>query len=164
MNKKWLFFIILFLPSCHNVKVINGKVYKKYTNYGIELPNDNWIKKPFTKTDLFFEHKTKTAEIYLNAECEHVSDSPLSALTAQLLVGFTNIQYLSRETIPIAERNALVTKVFANIDGVKRLLKIAVLRKNKCVYDAVLSMAHEDNEKEKDFDMLLKSLWAAATL
>jgi len=110
------------------------------------------------------EHETSKATVFFNSECQKVSDSPLEALTAQMLVGFTNIHYVDQKRIDVADRVALVSQVEARMDGVLRFLVIAVLRKNACVYDGVLSLAKKNDEAIQDFEHMLKSMWAAAPL
>lgn len=113
---------------------------------------------------MFFEHESGRATIVINAECEKFSDSPLVALTSQLLVDLSDIKYISQEPFIIAAREGLVSEISAKIDGVERYLKIMVLRKNRCVYDAIFNAAPSSSALAADFDHLMTSFWAEAEL
>ena len=163
--KKFLVIILIVMSGCkHVTKVNGGHVQKRYTEFSIELPNENWLAQPYDGTDLFFEHKHKPASIFVSSQCEKISDSPLVALSAQLLVGFSDIQIVSQKNISLNEREALISEVLAKLDGVARYLKIMVFKKNRCVYDIVLNQKAFDEETNEDFDKLIQSFTARADL
>jgi len=141
-----------------------GRVDKRYARFGIEIPSEDWHARPFRGADLFYEHKGTGATIFLSSQCENFSDSPLVALTAQLLIGLSNVNIYDQRRIEISKREALVSQISAQIDGVKRYLKVMVLRKNRCVFDAVFSHQKFDEDLVKDFDVLIKTFWAEAAL
>ena len=115
--KKFLVIILIFITSCkHVTKVNGGHVQKRYTEFSVELPNENWLAQSYDGTDLFFEHKHKPASIFVSSQCEKISDSPLVALSAQLLVGFSDIKIVSQKNISLNEREALQpTKGFVQL-------------------------------------------------
>jgi hypothetical protein len=139
------------------------EVKKRESQFGVGSLAPSWHKKYFRGADLFFEHESKKAAIFLSSECDRVSDSPLEALTSQLLVGMGKYEIISQQRIEIMDREAVVTEVNVDLDGVNRYLKIMVMRKNRCVFDAVFNAAQK-NELVDDFDQLLKSFWAEAKL
>lgn len=141
-----------------------GMVRNSFTEYGIELPKAGWKVRHFRGAEIFLEHEATHATVFFNSECQKVSDSPLEALTAQALVGFTDINYLTQKRLDVADRVALVSEIEARVDGVLRFLDIAVLRKNTCVYDAVLSSNQKNDELIGDFEAMLKTMWAVAKL
>src|ERR1700688_5250678 len=141
MNPKLLLYIIIWffpLGCVSNASYKTGRVEKRYTKFGIDLPGDDWKPGRFRGADLFFEHKSHRATIFINSQCKDVSDSPLEALTAQLLVGLTNIEIAEQQSMALGERQGLVSNINAKIDGIERFFRVLVLRKNRCVYDAVL--------------------------
>jgi hypothetical protein len=76
------------------------------------------------------------AIIASNASCHDDAEAaPLSALTRQLLVGYTERRILDERVVPFAQREALRTRVIAKLDGVPMELEILVLRRNGCVFD-----------------------------
>src|SRR5690606_4256610 len=104
------------------------------------------------------------AAIFLSSQCEKFSDSPLAALTSQMLVGMGDYQVVSQKPLALGGREALVSEVNTKLDGVYRYLKIMVLRKNRCVFDAVLSAKDYSSQLVKDFDNLIASFWAEVDL
>jgi hypothetical protein len=64
----------------------------------------------------------------------------------------------------VHDREALISRIEVNLDGVNRSLKIMVLRKNRCVYDAVLSAKQISPEIDKDFADMVQGFWAEAEL
>jgi hypothetical protein len=74
--------------------------------------------------------------IEANATCRDDADAaPLPALTRQLLIGYTERTIEKQETVPLAEREALHTRVRAKLDGVPMLLDLYVLKRNGCIFD-----------------------------
>lgn len=139
-------------------------VKKRYARYGMTPPSQDWIQKSFRGADLFFQHRHQNASIFFSTQCEKFSDSPLEALTAQLLVGFNAIEIEKQERITIAEREALISEITTKIDGVERFLKILVLRKNRCVFDGIFNSSVEAKGLASDFDAMIAHFWAEAEL
>lgn len=156
--------LVLVSVSCASVKTSDTSVQKRYTKYGIAKLPSSWERRNFRNADLFFQHNESDATIHVNAQCEKLSDSPLEALTSQMLVGMGKYDLLSQKRMTFGERDALITEVNVNLDGMTRYLKIMVMRKNRCVYDAVLSMHKPANALIKDFDDMVSSFWAEAEL
>lgn len=138
-------------------------VKKQKASFGVKELSEAWHKKSFRGADLFFEHDTKFASIAISSQCEKISDSPLEALTSQMMVGMGKYDIISEQRIKLSEREALVSEIMVNLDGVDRYLKIMVLRKNRCVFDAIYS-AQEKTDLVNDFDDLVLSFWAEAEL
>jgi hypothetical protein len=156
---------ILLLGNCTGA--MRGKVNvvkKRHAQFGIASLPKTWQLKRFRNADLFFEHVNKNAAIFLNSQCERFSDSPLEALTAQMLVGMGKYKIISQKRLSISGREALISEVNVKLDGINQYVKIMVLRKNKCVFDAVLSTKHYFRDLVDDFDGMLSSFWAEAAL
>lgn len=162
MKKLSLIFCLLpCLLSCQS----NPKLIKKqHRQYGIGQINETWRQKNFSGADLFFEHQNKNAAIFFSSQCDNISDSPLEALTSQILVGLTNINVKTQNKIDLAGREALLSEIEAKMDGVPRFLKIMVLKKNGCVFDGVFSSSLANKELKQDFDALITDFWAEADL
>jgi hypothetical protein len=109
------------------------------------------------ETALAFEAPSLDAVAQVNASCDPALDLPLSSLTNHLLIGFTEREGRSEETLPFAGREALFTDVTAKLDGVPRRLRLAVLKKDGCVYDfALVGPADARFERaRRDFDAWL---------
>lgn len=139
-------------------------VTKRHARYGISSLSDAWEKQHFRGTDLFFKHRQKDAMIYLKVFCEKFSDSPLAALRAQMLANLGKYDILSDKLINIAGREALVSEAIVKVDGVERFLKMMALRKNRCVFDVVLSAQQSFPDIVNDYDEMIESFWAEADL
>lgn len=151
--------------SCTITKLNGAYVVKKrHAQFRVVALPDTWEKKGFRNADLFFEHKSDDASIYVSVQCEKFSDSPLEALLAQMLVEFGRYEIISQQRVALAEREALVAEVKVKLDGVDRFLKIMVLRKNRCLFDAVLSAREKSEELVRDFNTLVHSFSAEADL
>ncbi|MCA9507423.1 MAG: hypothetical protein KC505_03255 [Myxococcales bacterium] len=141
-----------------------GLVKKGRASFGVTPPGNEWVQKSFRGAQLFFKHKHQNASIFFNAQCENLSDSPLEALTAQLLIGFSDVHYQKQENIKISDREGLLSILTAKIDGVPRYLEIIILRKNRCVFDAVFNSSPESKDLVKDFSSMMINFWAEAQL
>ena len=159
----WLL-LMFFMTACVSVKTTDNSVAKKYTKYGVGILPGTWKKENFRNVDLFYRHANSDATIYVSAQCEKISDSPLEAFTSQMLVGMGKYEIKSQDRIVLRDREALISKVEVDVDGVTRDLEIVVLRKNRCVYDAVLSARQVSPEISKDFGDMVNGFWAEAEL
>lgn len=168
MRRKYiLIFLVISLSqiACPNKnRVLLGRVENRYTSFGVIPPPIPWQQKYFPGADLYFENKDKNASIFINSQCQKIDDSPLEALLAQELIGLTNIEVQKEERLMIAGREAIVSQIKAKLDGVPRSIKIMILKKNRCVYDAVFSAPLSSKNLEADFDRMIKTMWAEAEL
>jgi hypothetical protein len=74
--------------------------------------------------------------IEANATCRDDADAaPLGALTRQLLIGYTDRNVESQQTVPLDEREALRTRVTAKLDGVPMTLDLYVMKRDGCIFD-----------------------------
>ena len=83
------------------------------------------------------------AIIQVNATCDPDMDVSLSGLRNHLLIGLTEREVQSEETISLDGREALRTHVVAKLDGVPREMMLTVLKKDGCVYDFMLIGAND---------------------
>jgi hypothetical protein len=78
------------------------------------------------------------SSVLVNARCQLRSDDvPLVALTNQLVIGTTEREYVSEETMPFDRREARHTVMRAKLDGVMLMWDAYVMKKDSCVYDMV---------------------------
>lgn len=157
-----LFFAIMGLLGC--TSTTSNTIKNRHAHYGIEPLPDSWHRKSFRNAELFFENKDTDALIYLSSRCKKLSDSPLEALTAQTLSGMGSYEIISQKPIMVAGREALASEVEVKLDGARRYVKIVVLKKDPCVFDAVFSSGDQAKYLVKDFDAMVSTLWAKADL
>ena len=73
--------------------------------------------------------------VHVDHTCERSQDTPLAALVAHLLIGFTDRRTVTEETVALDGREARHVVVIARLDGVPRSLELYVVKKDGCVYD-----------------------------
>jgi hypothetical protein len=74
--------------------------------------------------------------IEANATCRDDAEaSPLTSLTQQLLIGYTERRVDSQTTVPLDAREALRTVVHVKLDGVPMTLALYVMKRNGCIFD-----------------------------
>jgi hypothetical protein len=138
--------MLAVLPACQSIKVSGSSVEKPHARYGVAMLPSDWQQQRFKGADLFFLHREK------------------DATTAQMLVGMGKYRIIAQERRDVGERQALISEVDLMLDGVPRYLKVMVMRKNRCVFDAVLSSPSYDADLDRDFDQMIKTFWAEADL
>jgi len=118
----------------------DGQLYRdEESRYTVGQWDSGWQRVELGEgADLAFEAEALDSLAQVNASCDPALDIPLSSLTNHLLIGFTERDGLTQETVPFAGREALVTDLAAKLDGVPRRLHLVVLKKDGCVYDFAL--------------------------
>lgn len=124
--------------GCGGAEYSRGDYQDAEARYHVGELGEPWRRAPVEGGDLAFEAPPLDSLIQVNASCDPALDIPLSSLRNHLLIGFTERQVESEETVPFAGREALVTEVVAKLDGVPRRLRLVVLKKDGCVYDFAL--------------------------
>jgi hypothetical protein len=87
--------------------------------------------------DLAFRDDAREASALLDVRCRRDDDTPLTALTAHLVMGTTDRTIDKQQIVPFDGREALHTLLDAKLDGVPMRYDIYVLKKDGCVHDIV---------------------------
>jgi hypothetical protein len=91
-----------------------------------------------------FRDDANDVSVLVGARCNVASDdAPLLALTNHLVMGTTERDILSQETVPFDGREAMHTVLRAKLDGVLMTYDLWVTKKDGCVYDLVYIAAPE---------------------
>lgn len=110
------------------------------------IPNE-WRRIEGAGDAVAFRDDAHEGTTIVNARCKVASDdAPLIALTNHLVMGTTERDIQSQETIPFDSREAMHTILRAKLDGVKMAYDIYVLKKDNCVYDFVYVASPEHFE------------------
>jgi len=108
--------------------VETGRVYVHFGSYGTACLDTSTAKVLWKRDDLL---SLDQLEPVLD------DDTPLASLTAHLIMGTTERDFLDEKTVPFDGREARHTVLRAKLDGVPRIYDIYVAKKDGCVYDFV---------------------------
>lgn len=130
-----LLLVSLVLTACAGKGTFrDGIYYGQEAHYRLVPPGGPWERVSISGNDLAWEGAAGEV-IAVNALCSEHGDPSLQVLTNHLLMGFEDRKVVERESLQLAGRAALRTRVSASLDGVLRELELLVLKKDGCVYD-----------------------------
>lgn len=136
----------------------NGVYHGDHISYRIGPVGPGWTRlKDDRKNDLAWHNAEKDAVMHIDGSCDPAFDIPLIALRMHLLIGFTDREIVSEETVPMDGREALRTHVRAKLDGVPREMLLQILKKDECVYDfgLITPPGPSFDEALGDFDQMI---------
>jgi hypothetical protein len=94
-----------------------------------------WERLRIANNDAAWHDTVSDGVIHVDHVCGRDQDTPLPALVQHLLIGFTDREMVSEETIPFDGREARHVVLRARLDGVPMKLELFVMKKDGCVYD-----------------------------
>jgi hypothetical protein len=131
--------ILVFLGACAHAEPFDGNVFRKgEVVVHLGPPPSTWRRIDVEGADLAFRDDAREGSTLFNVRCgRRDDDAPLSVLTDHLVMGTTDRQIDSQETIPFDGREAMRTVLRAKLDGVPMQYDIYVMKKDGCTYDIV---------------------------
>ncbi|MEM7135557.1 MAG: hypothetical protein AAF500_03210 [Myxococcota bacterium] len=128
------------VSGCATTGTLENSVYKSpETTYQVGPRGPGWTRLAVNdQNDLAFHNAAKEAVMHVDSRCDPSLDIPLTALRAHLMIGFTDRDVISEQTVPMDGREALRTHFTAKLDGVEREIVMQILKKDGCVYDFAL--------------------------
>lgn len=123
------------------------------------------LKKPWSQSSndgsdfALFNNKSKSFFLF-NSACRKFEASNLNTLTASILTGINDVEYLEKNKTTFEEREAMLVTAKGSIDGVVRFFKILTVQKNSCIYDLAListSKKYLDNDTN-DFNLFISHI------
>lgn len=117
------------------MRVEGNTVTASRLSYTIGPVPSVWRRMQIEGNDAAWLDTETDAAIHVDHTCDRSMDTPLPALVQHLLIGFTQREVVSEETIPFDGREARHVVVNARLDGVPRTLELYVMKKDGCVYD-----------------------------
>jgi hypothetical protein len=115
----------------------DGRVYRsRDVSFSVASLPSEW--RPLSGRDaaLAFRDADAQGVILVNGRCGLTSDDvPLSALTQHLFIEFTHRTIEEQTVVPFDGREAMHTRLTADLDGVPMRYDVWVLKKDGCVYD-----------------------------
>jgi hypothetical protein len=131
--------LVAQLASCGSARSFDGTTFEQgKLAFRVGPLAAEWRPIEVRGATLAFRDDAHGGSVLLDARCnKEDSDTPLNALTAHLLSGTTDREYLVEETTPFDARDARHTVVRAKVDGVLMTYDVYVLNKDGCTYDFV---------------------------
>lgn len=140
LRMRWAF--LLLVTACGASRAsssFEGGVYRDgVIAFQVPPPPASWKRVDMSNASLAYRDDEHGASVLLNARCSKPDqDTPLVALTNQILIGSTEREFSSQELEPFDHREALHSKLRAKWDGVPKHLDLFVAKKDGCIYDFV---------------------------
>ena len=129
--------ILLALTACSgsDVQVQGNTVSSSDLAYPFGPTGSSWRSIQIEGNDAAWFDGDTRGTVHVDHTCERSQDTPLAALVNHLLIGFTDREVVSEETVPFDQREARHVVVRARLDGVPRTIELYVMKKDGCVYD-----------------------------
>jgi hypothetical protein len=127
------------LASCGHAQLLdNGVLHKGALRVELGPVPAGWQPLRIEGADVAYRDPAHDGSTLVNVRCDRRDDdAPLSALTEHLIMGTTEREMESEETLPFDGREARHTRMRAKLDGVPMQYDIYVMKKDGCVYDLV---------------------------
>ena len=107
--------------------------------YRTGAPDSNWEKVNPGSADQAWFNQNDGAAIYTDSNCgRRYEDGALKDMAAHLTRGIAKGAPLHEKSIHLAGREAMVHAWEGMLDGVQIRVGVMVLKRNQCVYDALL--------------------------
>jgi len=131
------------LSGCAKGPVFQGGVYETgAVRYRITVPGEGWERIDVEEGQVAFVFPSLGATLSSHAECNNTG-APLRALTTHVLIGMAERKVVSEAKETLAGREALRTRLTAQIDGVAQEFEIVVVKKDGCNFDFIYSAPPE---------------------
>jgi hypothetical protein len=131
--------LVVVTTACAHGEAFDGSLLRKgdvEVRLG-PLPS-SWRRVDVEGADLAFHDDARASSTLFDVRCgRRDDDAPLSALTMHLIMGTTEREFETQETIPFDGREAMHSRLRAKLDGVPMEYDIYVVKKDGCVYDIV---------------------------
>ncbi|HEX8796286.1 MAG TPA: hypothetical protein VF765_35290 [Polyangiaceae bacterium] len=160
----WGPLLVAFLGACAHAEALHDGVLEKddaRIHLGPVPPE--WRGIHVDGADVAYRDEAREGSVLFNVRCgQRDSDAPLSVLTEHLIMGTTEREFDTQETIPFDGREAQHTLMRAKLDGVPMQYDIYVMKKNGCVYDLVyVAPPDRFSQGAPAFDAFARGLHAA---
>ena len=136
----WGPLLVALLCACAHADALHdGVLEKDDTRIRLGPVPAEWRPLHVDGADVAYRDEARQGSALFDVRCNaRDDDAPLSVLTEHLIMGTTEREYDSQETIPFDGREALHTLMRAKLDGVPMQYDIYVMKKDGCVYDLTL--------------------------
>jgi hypothetical protein len=131
--------LVVLLGGCAHADTFDdGVLHKGELAVHVGPRPSSWRRVTVDGADLAFRDDAREGSTLFDVRCgRRDDDAPLSILSDHLMMGTTEREIESRETIPFDGREAMHTLLHAKLDGVPMQYDIYVMKKDGCIYDIV---------------------------
>lgn len=131
----WCLGVALGCSGASGVSVQGSTVSTGELSYTFGPVAPSWRPLTIENNDAAWVDDATRGTVHVDHTCERSQDTPLPALVNHLLLGFTEREFVSEETVPFDGREARHVVVRARLDGVPRVIELYVMKKDGCVFD-----------------------------
>jgi len=152
--------------ACGHAELLdNGVLHKNGLRISVGPVPGAWQPLRIEGADLAYRDPARGGSALFDVRCGHRDDdAPLSILTEHLIMGTTDREFDTQETVPFDGREALHTRMRAKLDGVPMQYDIYVMKKDGCIYDLVYVAPPERcGDGAADFERFARGLHARDT-
>jgi hypothetical protein len=154
------------LLACAPAEVLQGGVlHKGDLSVRLGPVPAGWQLLRLDGADVAYRDEAHDGSAMFDVRCRRRDDdAPLTVLAAHLVMGTTEREIASEETIPFDGREALHTQMRAKLDGVPMQYDLYVMKKDECIYDLVYVAPPERfAEGQADFERFALGLHASSS-
>ena len=158
-------FAVLVMACVHGDSFDNGVLRKGDLVVHLGPLPSSWRRVDVDGADLAFRDDVHEGSALFDVSCgRRDDDAPLPVLTGHLIMGTTERELETQETIPFDGREAMHSLFRAKLDGVPMRYDIYVMKKDGCVYDIVY-VAPPDffAEGARDFELFARGAHALSS-
>lgn len=134
--------VALSASACAGASFANGIYDDGVVRYRVGPRGSNWSRVEVEDNDLAF-HDPALGTLSVNSTCSDYEDVPQTALVNHLLMGMTERQFRTEETVTLDGRGARHIVADIALDGVPVTIEIFLVNRDGCVYDLVYIAARD---------------------
>lgn len=129
-----LIFLSLLISSCVSVKLGNSDDPKRATGVEYRDPKSPFSKEDNKSLDASWKNPRNGNSIAFLSDCKDPSDPPLDNIVQGVIVGLSDLNVESKETVTVQGREGRRVLASGKVDGVPSLIDLLVFKRNQCIY------------------------------
>jgi hypothetical protein len=158
-------FALLAMACAHGDSFDEGVLRKGDLAVHVGPLPSSWRRVDVDGADLAFRDEAHEGSALFDVRCgRRDDDASLAVLTSHLMMGTTDREVETQETIPFDGREAMHSLFRAKLDGVPMRYDLYVMKKDGCVYDLVYVSAPDHfAEGMRDFEGFARGVRALSS-
>jgi hypothetical protein len=161
MRSTTLIFLSFVLSSCVSVKLGNSDETKRATGVEYREPKSPFAREDQSGVDASWKNQRNGNSIAFLSDCKDPSDPPLDNIVQGVIVGLSDLNVESKETVTVQSREGRRVLASGKVDGVPSLIDLLVFKRNTCIYILTyVGVKSAFNENRGEFNKFLESFRA----